>query len=198
MLRFPVNQPFTAIGVKYRKRTWKAGFRMSGKCLVTEADRDLAIDSSGFELLVGSIWRLLKWGKRTICKSFSLFLKVHLVVVFPSRAIVSIEVSKSTVHDSVAFGAVCKSLYKRIARLLQRVHLDKAYWSENHSNFLEQEGIQAVIPCKSNSVNHGTGSRMDKLVWEQRHTCGGFIEETIIATCEQKLSMFLLKSGSFM
>ena len=112
---------------------------MSGKCLVTEADRDLAIDSSGFELLVGSIWSLLKWGKRTICKSSSLFLKVHLAVALPSRAIVSIEVSKTTVHDSVAFGAVWKSLYKRVARLLQRVHLDKAYWSENHINFLESK-----------------------------------------------------------
>ena len=150
----------------------KSWIRMSGKCLVTEADQDLAIDSSGFELFVGSIWRFLKWGKRAILKSSPFFVKVHLAVALPSKAIVSIEVSESTVHDSVAFGAVWKSLYKRIAGLLKRVHLDKAYWSENHINFLEQEGIQAVIPCKSNSIDHGTESRMDKLVQEHRHMPG--------------------------
>ena len=63
-------------------------------------------------------------------------------------------------------------MYVRVIRWISRVHLDKAYWSENIINFFHQEAIKSVIPCKSNSRDHGTGSPMDLLVNYQRKMPG--------------------------
>jgi len=150
----------------------KSWIRMSGHSLTSNGDEDLALDSSGFELIIGSFWRLVKWGKKTILKSSSIFCKIHIAITLPSRAIVSIDTSKSEAHDSVLFGSVWKNMYKRIIQGLKRVHLDKAYWSGNIINFLDQENITPVIPCKSNSKDHGTSSLMDTMVRMQRKMPG--------------------------
>lgn len=138
----------------------------------SDRDTDAAIDSSGFELIIGSFWRLVKWGKTYISKTSDLFCKVHITVGLPSRAIVGIVISSSKDHDAKIFGSLWKNMYKRVVKWLKRVHLDKGYWSENIINFLAQEGKQAVIPCKTNSVDHGTSSPMDKLVRMQREMPG--------------------------
>ncbi|MFV2016858.1 MAG: transposase [Candidatus Heimdallarchaeota archaeon] len=105
-------------------------------------------------------------------KSSELFCKIHIAVALPSRAVVGIETSKSTTHDSVMFGPLWKHMYVRVKNRIKRTHLDKGYWSENIINFLHQESIKSVIPCKSNSKDHGTGSPMDELVRQQRKMHG--------------------------
>ena len=133
-----------------------------------KTDFDLAIDSSGFESRVGSMWRLAKWGKGALQKSSEIFTKVHIAVALPSRAIVSIVLTKSKVHDTPAFARVWTTLPQTVIPRLKRVHLDKGYWCENIIEFLQQESIQAVIPCKSNSLDHGSSGARDKLVRMQR------------------------------
>ena len=143
-----------------------------GPSHVSCEDEDMAIDSSGVELLIGSWWRQAKWVKKPISKTSSIFRKVHLAVALPSRAIVSIVITASTTHDTIGFGALWTRMYQRVIRFVRRVHLDKAYWSENIINFLNQEGIMAVIPAKSNSKDHGSDSPMDQLVRMQRRMPG--------------------------
>lgn len=146
--------------------------RMSGFSLTSKQDRDIVIDSSGFELIIGKFWRLVKWGKSYISKTSSIFCKIHIAVALPSRAIVAIETSKSIDSDAKMFGPLWKRCYKRLLRWVSRVHLDKGYWTENIINFLHQEGKKAIIPCKKNSVDHGTDSPMDLLIRQQKKIPG--------------------------
>lgn len=133
---------------------------------------DLAVDSSGFEMQPGSVWRLAKWNRKVLSKTSKFFHKIHIAVVLPSRAVVTAVATKSKTHDARAFGRVWQKMSKRLPRVIDRLHADKAYWSENIIGFLAQEGIQAVIPCKKNSVDHGTGSPMDHLIRLQRRYKG--------------------------
>jgi len=114
---------------------------------------DLAIDSSGFETRLGSTWRFIKWDRRKLSKASRLFQKIHLAFSLPSRAVVVAVATKSREHDVHGFGRIWLS--KNLPRKI-RVHADKAYWSENIIGFLHQEKIRSVIPCKSNSIEHGT------------------------------------------
>ncbi|MCY3415156.1 MAG: transposase, partial [Candidatus Heimdallarchaeota archaeon] len=152
--------------------SWRSWIRMSGYALTTDKDQDIAIDSSGFKLTIGKVWRLVKWNAKAILKTSDIFCKVHLAVALPSRAIVAIETSRSRVHDSVVFGPIWKHMYTRIKCRIKRTHLDKGYWCENIINFMHQEGKQAIIPRKSNSLDHGTSSPMDLLVRQQNKMPG--------------------------
>ncbi|MCY3413324.1 MAG: transposase [Candidatus Heimdallarchaeota archaeon] len=152
--------------------SWRSWIRMSGHALTSDRDQDIAIDSSGFKMIIGKVWRLIKWKSNAIVKTSDIFCKVHLAVALPSRAIVAIETSRSRVHDSVAFGPIWKHMYARVKRRIKRTHLDKGYWSENIINLMHQEGKQAVIPIKSNSVDHGTSSPMDLLIRQQNKMPG--------------------------
>ena len=102
-----------------------------------------------------------------LTKTSKLFRKVHLAVALPSRAVVGIKSIKSLVHDVKGFGPLWMSMSRRLQ--IRRVHADKAYWSENIINFLNQEKIMVAIPCKSNSLDHGTFSPMDQLVRKQQN-----------------------------
>ncbi|OLS16851.1 MAG: hypothetical protein HeimC2_45990 [Candidatus Heimdallarchaeota archaeon LC_2] len=133
---------------------------------------DLAVDSSGFEYQIGSIWRWVKWNLKMLTKTSKLFRKVHIAVALPGRAIVGIKSTKSLVHDAKGFGPLWLSLPKHMICRIKRVHADKAYWSENIINYLDKEDISAVIPCKSNSIDHGTSSPMDQLVRLQKNYPG--------------------------
>ena len=172
LIRIPSKSTFHQYWDTATQSSLESWIRMSGSILTSCADKDLSIDSSGFELQIGKFWRLVKWGKRAIFKTSNIFWKVHIAVALPSRAIVGIETSKSTTHDFVMFGPLWKHMYMRIKRKIKRTHLDKGYWGDNIINFLHQENIKSVIPCKSNSVDHGTGSPMDLLVRQQRKMPG--------------------------
>ena len=168
----PCKSTFHSYWDETTQSNLESWIRMSGNSLTSLEDQDAAIDSSGFELFIGKVWRMLKWGKKTILKTSNLFCKVHIAVALPSRAVVAIETSKSSTHDSVMFGPLWKHMYMRIKRKIKRTHLDKGYWGNNIINFLYQENIKSVIPCKSNSVDHGTDSPMDELVRQQRKMPG--------------------------
>lgn len=125
---------------------------------------DVAVDSSGFAIYGGSVWRFLKWSKSQVKKTSKLFRKVHIAISLPKRAIISIARSKSINHDSVIFSKLWKKLPKRLISKIRRIYLDGAYWDEKIIGLLNQEKIIPIIPPKSNSIDHGTNSQQDQIV----------------------------------
>ena len=172
LIKIPSKSTFHRYWDLVPKSSLESWIRMSGHSLSDEKDENLAIDSSGFEMMTGSFWRLVKWGRKTILKSSNIFCKAHIAVALPCRAIVGISTSSSTDHDAKIFGPLWRKMYSRMINRLKRTHLDKGYWSEKIINFLDQEKIIAVIPCKSNSKDHGTSSPMDTIVRQQRKMPG--------------------------
>lgn len=144
------------------------------KVAKTVGDTCFAVDSSGFKVILGSIWRLLKWDKKKLKKTSSIFKKVHMGVSLPSRAIVTITTSPPTTHDSKALGTLLKDLYKRLRDKYDRMYGDSAYWAENIFQWLQKQDIFPVITPKSNYVDHGTDSLHDLLVRAHDHYSGLF------------------------
>jgi len=142
------------------------------KVAIIGGDIAFAVDSSGFKIIVGCIWRLLKWEVKKLTKTASIFKKVHIGVSLPSRAIVTITTTLSTTHDSVASGILFKNLSKRLLKKYKRMYGDSAYWSENILGWLAQEGVVPVIPPKANSKDHGTNSPQDLIVRAHTHYIG--------------------------
>lgn len=118
---------------------------------------DVAVDSTGFGVFGGSIWRFLKWSKSRVKKTSKLFRKIHIAISLPSRSIISIARSKSIDHDSVIFSKLWKNIPKRLISRIRRMYLDAAYWDEKIIGLLVQEEITPVIP--PNSIDHGTSSQ---------------------------------------
>ena len=169
---------FNRVWNRISKTNLETWISSSGYALSKKDASDLAVDSSGFEKQPGSVWRLAKWDGRVFSKTSNFFLKIHILVTLPSRAVVGIADTKSKTHDAKGFGKVWLKMSKRLPRLIKRLHGDKAYWSENIVGFLTQEGIQAVIPCKKNSIDNGTRSPMDQLIRLQRHHKGIYNKNT--------------------
>jgi len=107
-------------------------------------------------------------GSTQAFKDFKAFPKNPSCGSLPSRAIVAAVATKSQEHDVHGYGRRWLKLSKKLPPKIRRVHADKAYWSENILGFLHLENIQSCIPCKSNSVDHGTKCPMDRLVKLQR------------------------------
>lgn len=138
------------------------------------------MDSSGFELRSGSIWRHIKWGRSLISKNSTLFRKIHLAIALPSKAIVGIHGSEAKRFDSKAFGPLILSVYKRLTHRIQRVHADKAYWDKKIIGWSYQEGITPVIPCKKNTKINGNYDFMDFQVQYQKQYPGIYRKNTKI------------------
>lgn len=168
--RIPSYSTFHRTWMKMTVENLETWISKIGTDLSYNSCTDLAIDSSGFEIKSGSVWRLVKWNRNFLTKTSSLFHKIHITVALPSRAVVSIAETASKTHDVIGFAKLWLRMKKKIS--VKRIHADKAYWSENIIAFINQEGIKAVIPCKSNSKDHGTGSPMDQIVRLQRNHKG--------------------------
>ena len=77
-------------------------------------DIDIAIDSTGYKLRFGRIWRFLKWTPRMLLRSSKIFRKVHIIIGVQSRAIIAITTSKARYHDFYIFPRVWKKCFKRL------------------------------------------------------------------------------------
>lgn len=64
------------------------------------------------------------------------------------RTAVSLSLSSGQSHDTIAFPAVWEGVPK--SRWLDSAVMDKAYDSDDIRKFLENQGVEAVIPPKSN------------------------------------------------
>ncbi|MCG3224358.1 MAG: transposase [Candidatus Heimdallarchaeota archaeon] len=135
-------------------------------------DAECAVDSSGFKITTGNLWRYLKWAKGQLKKTSKLFRKVHIIISLPSRTVVSITTSPSTTHDSKVCGKLFQTLPKRLIKRFKRIHLDGAYWDENIMGWIKQEGMYPDVPPNKNSVDHGTDSPQDLRVRAEKNYPG--------------------------
>lgn len=131
-----------------------------GRILVPTPE-NLAIDSTGFMMKGGSIWRVVKWTKSLLKRTSRLFHKVHLIVDTETQTILSCALSQAHIADIKRTGPLLKHLGKRVIRTVKRVYGDKAYNDSKFEGYLHQHGIRLVVEPKANAVDHGTTSERD-------------------------------------
>ena len=174
----PSKSTFHRVWMQVSEVNLNSWIRMIGYEDSRSSIKDLVIDSSGFELRPGSIWRHVKWTKTKISKTSSLFRKIHLAIALPSRTIVGIYSSEAKKSDCKAFGPLIIRVYKRLLTRIRRAHADKAYWDEKIVGYLCQERITPVIPCKANSKINGIYDFMDFQVRYQKKYPGIYKKNT--------------------
>lgn len=174
----PSKSTFHRMWMQVSEANLSSWIRMIGYEDSRSSIEDLAVDSSGFELRPGSIWRFIKWNRSLLSKNSTLFRKIHLTIALPSRAIVGIHGSDAKRFDSKAFGPLILSVYKRLIPGTKRLHADKAYWDHKIVGWSCQEGITPVIPCKKNSKISGGYDFMDFQVKYQKRYSGIYGKNT--------------------
>lgn len=160
----PSKSKFHQVWHDINRSSLQSWIRQLGYEVAILQDCSCAMDSSGFKIITGQLWRYAKYASATISKTSKAFRKVHIIVGLPSRAIVSIANSASKTHDSQLCGKLFKKLSKRLVPQLKRMFADKGYWDEKIMGWITQEGMYPVIPPKSNSVDHGSSSPHDLIV----------------------------------
>ncbi|MCG3218129.1 MAG: transposase [Candidatus Heimdallarchaeota archaeon] len=126
-----------------------------------EETKDLAIDSSGFQLKAGSLWRLLKWDRGKLKKTSPHFDKAHILADTRSQAVLSIQFTQSYDADV----KLVRPLIRRAqipSGVTCRLHGDKAYHDEVLQEELLNRGLKLIVEPKKNTVDHGTSSFRDQ------------------------------------
>ena len=162
-----LNIPSKTTLHRYWKQTLEGPLRQVlteiGWDIAGEETTDLAIDSSGFQLKAGSLWRLLKWDRGKLKKTSPHFDKAHILVDSHSQAVLSIQFTTSYDHDI----NLVHPLIRRAQippGMIRRLHGDKAYHDEMlHEELLTRE-LKPIVEPKKNFVNHGTSSFRDQMI----------------------------------
>ena len=134
-----------------------------GLKMVKKSSKDLAIDSSGFQVKAGSIWRLLKWNKSSLKKSTKHFKKAHIIIDCWSKAVLGLRITASTEADIKSLLPLIKKV-KIPPNEKKRLHGDKAYHDGELQNELAEKNIKMIVEPKKNFVDHGTDSFRDQMV----------------------------------
>ena len=134
-----------------------------GKLLVP-APEGVAIDSTGFVMKGGTLWRVVKWSKSLLKRTSKLFYKAHIIVDTASHVVLSLALSPAHRHDVKRTGRLLKTLGKRLLKPINWLFGDKAYHDQKFENYLVEQDIRPVIEPKSNFVDHGTNSARDRSV----------------------------------
>jgi len=130
--------------------------------LLIQENEDCAMDSSGFLLKVGCIWRFIKYSSSELRRSSKRFYKFHIIVSTISKAILAVEWSKSPDHDYPVGRKLIKRVGKRLFSKVTRNYADKAYTGKDLSDDLANFGVQHIVEPKSNAVDHGTDTLRDR------------------------------------
>jgi len=169
----PSKTTFHRVWQNVRVQSLESWIRALGyNTAVKWEDSECAIDSSGFKVTTGNLWRYLKWAKGQLKKTSKLFRKVHIIISLPSRTVVSLTTSPSTAHDSKVCSKLFQTLPKRLIKRFKCVHLDGAYWDENIMGWITQEGMYPDVPPNKNSIDHGTNSPQDLRVRAEKNYPG--------------------------
>ena len=183
----PSKSTFHRMWMQVSEDNLNSWIRMIGFNESKSSITDVAVDSSGFELRPGSIWRFIKWNRSVLTKTSTLFRKIHIAIALPSRAIIGIHGSEGRRFDSKAFGPLIMRVYKKLIPKIERLHADKAYWDEKIIGYLTQEGITPVIPCKSNSKINGIYNFIDFQVNYQKKYPGIYKKNTKFLKLPKKI-----------
>ena len=148
---------------------WKSLTPRQIKSLTTQVARilildseDTAIDSSGFFLKVGSIWRYVKYKSSEIKRSSKRFYKFHIIVSTKSKAVLAVDWSKSPEHDYPEGRKLIKKVGSRLFSKINRNFGDKAYNGKPITDDLQVFGVRHIVEPKSNAVDHGTDTPRDR------------------------------------
>ena len=126
------------------------------------SEEDTAIDSSGFILKVGSIWRYIKYSSSELKRSSKRFYKFHIIISTQSKAILAVDWSKSPEHDYPEGRKLIKKVGSRIFSKINRNFGDKAYNGKPFEADLRDFGVRHIVEPKSNAVDHGTDTPRDR------------------------------------
>ncbi len=125
-------------------------------------DEDTAIDSSGFILKVGSIWRFIKYQSSELKRSSKRFYKFHIIISTKSKTILAVNWSKSPEHDYPEGRKLIKRVGIRLFSKINRNFGDKAYNGKPFTDDLAQLGVRHIVEPKSNAVDHGIDTARDR------------------------------------
>jgi len=129
--------------------------------LLVQENEDCAIDSSGFLLKVGCIWRFIKYSSSELRRSSKRFYKFHIVVSTVSKTVLAVDRSKSPDHDYPMGRKLIKKVGTRLFSKISNNYADKAYNGRSLSKDLAEFGVRHIVEPKSNAVDHGTDSFQD-------------------------------------
>jgi hypothetical protein len=135
-------------------------------------DEDTAIDSSGFILKVGSIWRYIKYKRSELKRSSKRFYKFHIIISTKSKTILAVDWSKSPEHDYPEGRKLIKKVGRRLFSKINRNYGDKAYNGKPFTNDLAELGVRHIVEPKSNAVDRGTDTVRDRSLRLYRNSPG--------------------------
>ncbi len=135
--------------------------KLTGKILSSDSE-DVAFDSSGFLFKGGSVWILLKWGKKKLKKTSRAFYKAHIAVDVKSTAVLSVKLSKSMTHDVKIAWKLIKSMGSNVVSKLRRIYGDKAYNDKKLREYLISKSVNLIVEPKKNATDKGTNDFQDK------------------------------------
>lgn len=168
----PILMEFGAVAAPKKTSlysAWKSLPPQQIKSLVTQvariliqSDEDTAIDSSGFLLKVGSIWRYVKYKSSEIKRSSKRFYKFHIIISTKSKTVLAVDWSKSPEHDYPEGRKLIKKVGARLFSKINRNFGDKAYNGKPLTDDLADLGVRHIVEPKSNAVDHGTDTPRDR------------------------------------
>ncbi|AZQ11544.1 IS5 family transposase [Shewanella khirikhana] len=158
----------------------------------------VVIDATGLKIFGEGEWKIRKHGK----EKRRVWRKLHLAVDAQTHAIIAAEVSLESVGDNEVMGTLLNPLRRRI----EQVSADGAYDTKACHKLLNNKGIKAVIPPRSNagywSQGHIRNEAVDALKagslsdWKQLHDYGKrSLAETAMYRYKQLISPTLTLRG---
>ena len=134
-----------------------------GKILVEEPI-NVSVDSSGFLLKLGSLWKTVKYTGTRFKRTSKMFYKVHIVVDTATKTILAVNWSKSPDHDFPISLKLVKQLGKRMLTKMTRFFGDKAYGGSDLRDSLANAGVNLIVEPKTNAVDSGNNTVRDRQV----------------------------------
>jgi transposase len=112
-----------------------------------EVETDFAVDSSGFSTSRFARYYSFKHQKDL---KYRMWIKAHVMSGVKTNIITSVEVTKGESNDSPQLPRLVRESSKHFA--LSEVVCDRAYLSKENIKVIQENGAEAYIPFKSNSV----------------------------------------------
>ena len=99
----PRKSTFHATWNSIQIKSLESWTRRLGYTIAKQSDYALACDSTGFKRVGSSLWGYLKWVPTRLSKTSKIFVKAHICISLPSRAIIAICFSRSIDKGSGLF-----------------------------------------------------------------------------------------------
>jgi len=125
---------------------------------------DVSVDSSGFLLKLGSLWKTVKYTGTSFKRTSKIFYKIHIVVDTTTKTVLALNWSKSPSHDFPIALKLVRQLGKRMLTKVVRFFGDKAYNGLDLRELLEKVDVDLIVEPKSNAVDSGKNTMRDRQV----------------------------------